>query len=705
METIIGIDLGTTFSAISSVDEYGKPYILENSEGKKLTPSVIYFDTNGNILIGEEAKEMQGLGEENVAAFFKRNMGENTFSLNFNGRSYTAKDLSALVLQKLKKDAEDALGTSVSKAVITVPAYFNNLQREDTIEAGKKAGLEVLRIINEPTAAAIAYGFSKSVNQRILVYDLGGGTFDVTIVDISDENISVIATGGDHMLGGKDWDDRIVNYITNLFDDEFGVNPMDDAVSFNDMLVKAEKAKRGLSVRDSVKIAVVHDSERGNYELTREKFEEITHDLLERTAMLTNKILEEADMTWNDLDGVLLVGGSTKMPMVTQWVEQMSGKPSIKGINVDEAVSLGAAMQASMEVQPKQDMLRLGGSSKKIDDVMSHSLGLIAENKDNTKYINTIIIPKNKQVPSVEERPYQLRTGRKIDNELEVYMTQGESDIPLQCKIIGKYVFSGIEHVGKGLTIIDVEYKYDDNGVINIAAKQRENSKRLDLRIDDVPHDLSWLDRPPEHKHVIPHVSVLLAVDLSGSMSGHPLMEAQKAANGFLKKLDLTNTSVGLICFADRVKINQPLTQNAKALSKGVKAWSSIMDRATVGYGNDTDPFREALEVLRNEDDPRFLIVLTDGVWSNQKLAIGRAAQCAEAGIEIVALGFGGADKKFLRAIATSDENALLTGLNGLAGSFSKIAQVLTETGGNLQVNTGSTAIGSKKGIFGFLSS
>jgi len=268
MEAVIGIDLGTTFSAVSSVDEYGKPYILENSEGKKLTPSVIYFDTNGNILIGDEAKEMQGLGEESVAAFFKRNMGENTFSLNFNNRNYTAKDLSALLLEKLKKDAEEALGTYVSKAVITVPAYFNNLQREDTIEAGKKAGLEVLRIINEPTAAAIAYGLNKSSKQRVLVYDLGGGTFDVTIVDISDENISVIATGGDHMLGGKDWDDRIVNYINNLFDDEFGINPMDDAVSFNDMLVKAEKAKRGLSVRESVKIAVVHDGERGNYELT-----------------------------------------------------------------------------------------------------------------------------------------------------------------------------------------------------------------------------------------------------------------------------------------------------------------------------------------------------------------------------------------------------------------------------------------------------
>jgi len=405
------------------------------------------------------------------------------------------------------------------------------------------------------------------------------------------------------------------------------------------------------------------------------------------------------------LDGVLLVGGSTKMPMVAKWVEQMSGKPAIKGVNVDEAVSMGAAIQAFMEVQPKQDILRIGGSVKKIDDIMSHSLGLIAENKDNTKYVNTIIIPKNKQVPSLEERPYQLRTGRKIDNELEVYMTQGESNIPLQCKIIGKYVFSGIEHVNKGLTIIDVEYKYDENGVINVAAKQRENGNHLNLRIEDVPHDLSWLDRPPEHKQIIPHLSVMLAVDLSGSMSGNPLAEAQRAANGFLKKLDLTNTSVGLICFADRVKINQPLTQSAKELSRGVKAWSSIMSRATVGYGNDTDPFRESLEALKNEDDPRFLIVLTDGVWSNQKLAIQRAAQCAEEGIEIIALGFGGADKKFLRAIATSDENALLTGLNGLAGSFSKIAQVLTETGGNLQVTSGSKSLGEKKGIFGFLSS
>jgi molecular chaperone DnaK len=334
----------------------------------------------------------------------------------------------------------------------------------------------------------------------------------------------------------------------------------------------------------------------------------------------------------------------------------------------------------------------LGGKISKIEDVMSHSLGLIAENSDRNRYINSIIIPKNKKIPAAEIRPYQIRTGKRGNNELEIYLTQGETEIIGECKIIGKYVFSGIEYVSSGISVIDVEYQYDENGTVQIVAIQRETGKKLTMIEVPLPTDMSWIDRAPvqEPEYVVPHLSVIIAVDLSGSMSGRPLEEAQKAAKGFVEKLDLSNASVALMPFADSVDVNQDLTQNAKKLISGINYWSNMMAENTVGGGNSTHPFDKSLKLLKKQEAPRFIIVLADGVWSHQDRAIASAKKCAAEGIEIIAIGFGGADKKFLQAIATSDENALFTNLEGLVGSFSKIAQVLTETGGSF-------GIGNKK--------
>ncbi|MHC1690660.1 MAG: Hsp70 family protein [Bacteroidales bacterium] len=703
METAIGIDLGTTFSAVSVIDEYGKPVIVKNVLEENLTPSVIYFNPDGRIIIGTEAKDEQKDGEKNIASFFKRNMGDTNFQLNFHGKIYTATELSGLLLKKLKEDAEIVLKKTIKKAVITVPAYFNDLQKKATIKAAEFAGLEVLRIINEPTAAAIAFGVTQTKNQTILVFDLGGGTFDVTILKIANSAIQVIATGGDHELGGKDWDNRLIGYFANQFIEEFGVDPLADSISYNDLLIKAENAKKQLSTLQNSKFSFAFDGNKSTYEISRNKFEEITQDLLQKTTSKAEEVLKEANLSWKGLDGVLLVGGSTRMPMVVNWVEQMSGNLPLKGINVDEAICLGAAIQANIELNNTGSgkTFTLGDKISSIEDVMSHSLGLIAENSNRSKYINSIIIPKNKGVPASEVRPYQIRTGRTIKNELEIYLTQGETEVIGECKIIGKYVFSNIEFVPGGMSVIDVEYKYNENGIVQIAAIQRETVRKLSMTEVDLPSDMSWIDREPvKEKFVIPHLSVVIAVDLSGSMSGNPLEEAQKAAIGFVEKLDLTNTSVALMPFADGVKINQELTQNAKKLISGVNNWSDLMDKGTVGYGNSTHPFDEALKMLKEQDDPKFIVVLTDGCWSYQDRAIQSAKKCAEDGIEVIAIGFGGADKKFLQAIATSDENALFTNLEGLVTSFSKIAQVLTETSGNFSCNNQS---GKKKGFLGFI--
>ncbi len=700
----VGIDLGTTFSAIAFVDGSGRPVIIHNSEGKPITPSVICF-TGNQPIVGDEAKEMQALGESKIASFFKRSMGNAGFVLSFNGRNYTPTELSAILLKKLKTNAETELGKEITHAVITVPAYFNNFQREATIKAGEMADLKVLRIINELTSAALAYGLDRlSGNQTVLVYDLGGGTFDVSIVQIDQKLIKVIATDGDHELGGKDWDDRIAAYLGQHFYQDHGVDPLEDSESFQDILTRAESAKKQLSVRESVKISIVHRGEKESYELTRSQFEEMTRDLMERTQGLTEQVLRDSGLSWNDITGVLLVGGSTRMPMVHRFVETMSGKKPLSGVNVDEAVAMGAAIQAYMDTAEMKDsppMAALKGK-RQTQDVMSHSLGMVAENQDRSKYINSILIAKNTPIPCAEIRPHQIRTGRNRENKVEVYMLQGENDSPLKCNILGKYVFSDIVHPANGTAILDIQYRYDRNGVVSVSAVQRETKKNLPLSVEPVPADLSWLSQSPKDTEevIMVHPSVIIAVDLSGSMYGQPLAEAQKAAKRFVTELDLSHVSLGLIVFADMVHVTQDICQNARKLNKGIEKWSQLMRTGVVGGGNCAEPFSETLKILKHLEDPRFLIVLTDGMWNDQNRAIEKARKCRDEGIEIIAIGFGKADRKFLKAIATSDESALFTDLNQLVGSFSRIAQVLTETGGSMQ--TADAGKGTKKK--GFLS-
>jgi len=674
MEPTIGIDLGTTFSAVATVDKHSKPYLIPNLGGDRLTPSVIWFSGNAPVF-GEEAKEMQKLGEEDVASFFKRSMGDPNFSLLMQDKEYTAEDLSALLLGYLKASADAALGTTVSKAVITVPAYFNNQQREATLRAGKAAGLEVLQIINEPTAAAVAYGVANKNEQTLLVYDLGGGTFDVTLMRYSTRDMEVLATDGDHELGGKNWDDRIINYLAHQFEEEFNVSPLDDSESFQDLLVRGENAKRQLSVQQETRVGLVHGGNKGRYTLSREKFEELTQDLLERTQLLTENVLEDCQLSWEQLDGVLLVGGSTKMPQVEQWVSTMSGKPVIRGINVDEAVAMGAALTAHTLAQPKVLPL-LGG--RRVKDVMSHSLGMVAENHDRSAYVNSIIIQKNKPIPSNNQRPFQVRTRANSENQLEVYMLQGESNRPLDNQILGRYVFSGIEHEKKH-AVLEVNYQYDANGVISVEAKQATTGKPLTLSIEPVPDDVSWMDESPkDHEETVhEHMLVMFAVDLSGSMSGEPLKEAQRAAKGFIKRMDLTHTSVGLMIFADSISLTEHPIQNAKKLGKGIDGWSI----GSVGYGNSAQPFTEILDLWHGQEGYKVLVVLTDGVWSRQSHAIQEAKKCHNAEIEVISVGFGGADKGFLRQIASAEEDALFVDLSRLVESLSKIGQELTSGG------------------------
>jgi molecular chaperone DnaK len=495
----IGIDLGTTNSVIAYINASGRPEVIPTGEGGSTTPSVIFFGADPP-LVGGQAKEMQGLGEEEVASFFKRSMGDPYFLPHLGGKDRTAVELSALVLGKLKADAEAALKQPVTRAVITVPAYFNNAQREATIEAGRQAGLEVERIINEPTAAVLAYGLHKADRtETVLVYDLGGGTFDVSLARITPDKVDVIATAGDHNLGGKDWDDRIATFLGRRFAEAHGIDPLDDPASSHDLLVRAEKTKWTLSDRMSTRVTLHHGAHQERVELSRGDFEEMSRDLMERTQSLCEQVLGDAGLRWTELAGVLLVGGSTRMPMVHDYVTRMSGRPPMTGVNVDEAVALGAAIQAGIELDtaaPGAAPTFLLAGRKIVRDVTAHSLGVIVESPDRQRFVNSVIVNRNSPLPAEGRREYQSRVQRGGAIECIVYVTEGEGDDPRTVAVRGKYLCRGATGQPAKQATIRVEYAYDKNGTIVVKAAEATTGTAFEVVSQEVT-DLAWLKKSP----------------------------------------------------------------------------------------------------------------------------------------------------------------------------------------------------------------
>jgi molecular chaperone DnaK (HSP70) len=696
MARFVGIDLGTTNSVIASRDEFGRPAVLPNREGKNVTPSVIYFGSDPPA-VGDEAKEWARLGDAEIASFFKPHMGSAHFTMRFGGRDYSATDLSAIVLRRLKEDAEARLGGPVSRAVITVPAYFADPQRKATIEAGRLAGLEVLRIINEPTAAALAYGLQRSERpETVLIYDLGGGTFDVTVARIDPAEIAVLATAGDHDLGGKNWDDRIATFLGERFAAETGIDPLDDPMTLNEVLVRSEQAKWSLSERASTRITLQVGTERRSFELSRAEFEGMTSPLMDRTRRLTEEALGEAKLSWRELTGVLLVGGSTRMPMVRNFVTEMAGQPPRAGVNVDEVVALGAAIQAAAEVgeplgdaRPRHTLAGSAGAAKeppptprRISDVMSHSLGAVAVNDAGTAYVNDVIIRRNVPIPAENSRSYAHSSHGGANDRLEVYLTQGESADPLDCSILGKYVFSGIDPTGDEVTV-DVGLSYDSNGVVQVRAVQRDTGRALAMRVEAVPDDLSWLGRPPlakmEPSRAEP-VRVYLLMDVSSSMAGAPLEEAQAAARAFLDRCDFTTAEVGLISFSGAATLQAEATDNAR------KVAAAIARLEADGTTNLSDALTLARDRLAATDRARYVVLLTDGYPDAPEGAVWEAAQAREDGIRIVAIGTGDADRDYLRRLSNTDEGAIFARRGELIQAFGHIARVIAEGGRSLRI-------------------
>ena len=462
MSKIIGIDLGTTNSCVA-VLEGGEPVVIANAEGARTTPSVVAFTKDGERLVGQIAKRQAVTNPDRTVLSIKREMGS-AHKVNIDGKAYTPQEISAMILQKLKTDAEAYLGETVTQAVITVPAYFSDSQRQATKDAGRIAGLEVLRIINEPTAAALAYGLDKEGTQKILVYDLGGGTFDVSILEIGDGVFEVLATNGNNRLGGDDFDNRIIDWIADSFKKENGIDLKKDRMAYQRLKEAAEKAKIDLSgvMSASINLPFITSDQNGpkhlDMTLTRAKFDELTADLVDKTVDPTNKALKDAGLTANDIDKVILVGGSTRTPSVQAAVKKITNKEPFKGINPDECVAVGAAIQAGVLGGEVKDVLLL--------DVTPLSLGLETEG-----HIFTRLIERNTTIPTTKSQVFS--TAADGQTTVEIHVLQGERPMAYDNKTLGRFQLTGIPAAPRGVPQIEVTFSIDRNGIVNVHAKDK----------------------------------------------------------------------------------------------------------------------------------------------------------------------------------------------------------------------------------------
>lgn len=705
MALIVGIDLGTTYSVVAYIDEKTKaPVIIKNKYGNPTTPSAVGFNKDGSYVIGEDAKNMEEMGDVNTASFYKLHMGDHKYKYSFFGKDYTAGDLSALYLKRLIEEAQRTVGDKITKAVITVPAYFEDAAKNDTLNAGKAAGLNVLNIINEPTAACIAYGLrSDGAGRKILIYDLGGGTFDVTVARVGADSIDVIGTTGHHRLGGRDWDSAVADWITEQFEEETGIDLSEDSEMAATLMVKAEKAKRELTVAGITEISVDNGERKCRFKLTRDDFEAITAFQLGVTTDLIDQLFRDIRITWRDIDGAVLVGGSTKMPMVKNFITK-NGITVLDGVHPDESVAVGAAIQANISsvcatLPGKKELSSLGmkrneldltllPGAKMVNDVIPHSLGMISESHDGERFVNDIMIPKNTPCANAREtKRRELRVSKKKErNRLDIYLLQGESERPENCSVAKKYCFNNIDYVEGGKTVIDITFLHTINGTIDIKAVQTETGRELRITEEEIPEDMSWVSRSPKEymsENAVPiSGALIMALDLSGSMGAKTkgVMAIDRAADAminFAEQFSGTDIKIGIIGFSDSTRVMCKPTTDIKHVIRAIKS----LKIGLTGNCNDADPTREMYKELSKFRGEPFLyaLVLTDGEWMPDAQRSAKAMKKRFVGdeMEIIGMGFGTADRAFLKAISTRDDLADVSDITNLSSGLSSIAKVI----------------------------
>ena len=562
MSKIIGIDLGTTNSCVA-VLEGGEPVVIPNAEGARTTPSVVAFTKDGERLVGQIAKRQAVTNPDRTVISIKREMGTG-HKVNIDDKSYTPQEISAMILQKLKTDAEAYLGEKVTQAVITVPAYFSDSQRQATKDAGRIAGLEVLRIINEPTAASLAYGLDKEGSQKILVYDLGGGTFDVSLLEIGDGVFEVLATNGNNRLGVDDFDDRIIAWIVDNFKKETGIDLKQDRMAYQRLKEAAEKAKIDLSgvMSANINLPFITSDQNGpkhlDMTLTRAKFDELTADLVEMTIEPMTKALKDANLTAEQIDKVILVGGSTRTPAVQTAVKKVTNKEPFKGINPDECVAVGAAIQGGVLGGEVKDVLLL--------DVTPLSLGLETEG-----HIFTRLIDRNTTIPTTKSQVFS--TAADGQTTVEIHVLQGERPMAYDNKTLGRFQLTGIPPAPRGVPQIEVTFNIDRNGIVNVSAKDKGTGN--------------------EQK---------ITITASTNMTEEEIQKRVKEAEQFAEEDKKHKEEVETVNRADSLiyELEKQLKDNESKLSSEDKATveQEIKEFKTVRETNDSEKIKSAMETM-----------------------------------------------------------------------------------------------------------
>jgi len=634
----VGIDLGTTFSAIAHVNKHGVPEILHNAEGDRITPSVILFDED-EVIVGNYAKQSAVVYPEQVVEFVKRYMGEPDFSFVYREQSYDPEALSSFILAKLKHDAELRLGHRIDEAVITVPAYFGDSQRQATLRAGQKAGLRVLKLINEPTAAAFAYGLNnlkKAQGSRVLVFDLGGGTFDTTIIEISGRDIRVIATTGDHQLGGKDWDDCLIRHAADKFREKHGLDPLEDPAAYHDLRQKCVSAKISLTRRPRVNLFYDHAGKILRLAVDRPLFENLTSGLLRRCQVLTLDLLDEAGLLANDIDTVLLAGGSTRMPMVRGMLKGMFRKAPATDINPDECVALGAALTAAIE------SARLSGEQSSIDirtyDVTSHSLGMVVY-KDS-KLFNSPIIRRHSRIPCEHTRDNYVTT-HDGQTTMDLWLVQGENPNPLECNVLGHFEFYGIPPRSGGESHLSVTFRYNANGIVEVEAMDLKSGQILAHRLaagNTTLEDLAR-NRAP--------IQMALIMDCSGSMYGDSIEDAKRAASSFVERSLKPGRQVAVVAFPGGV-LSPP--QSDLGRLRG-----AISRLTPIGSTPMAQGLRDARDLLRPRAGvQRVFVILTDGHPDDPNNTLAEIHKLRSSGGRVITIGVGPqVQRSFLQSLAS----------------------------------------------------
>ena len=571
MSKVIGIDLGTTNSCVA-VMEGGEPVVIANAEGSRTTPSVVAFQKDGTRIVGQVAKRQAVANPDRTVISIKREMGSD-YKVKIDDKAYSPQEISAMILSKLKADAEAYLGTKVTDAVITCPAYFTDSQRQATKDAGKIAGLNVLRIINEPTAAALAYGLDKEKeNSKVMIYDLGGGTFDVSILEISDGVFEVLATNGNNRLGGDDFDKRLMDYMVDEFKKSHGVDLSKDKMAMQRLKEAAEKAKIELSgmTSTSVSLPFISMTDAGpahlEMDITRQKFEALISDLVDKTAEPMRLAMKDAGLSYNDLDKVILVGGSTRVPAVVEKVKQISGKEPFKGINPDECVAIGAAIQGGVLTGEIKDVLLL--------DVMPLSLGI-----ETLGGVFTRLIDRNTTIPVKKSQVFS--TAADNQTSVEIHILQGEREFCRDNKTLGRFMLTGIAPAPRGIPQIEVTFDVDANGIVHVEAKDLGTGKSTDITITS-------------------------STNLSEDEINKAVKEAEQYAEEDKKrkqKVDSRNKLDGLI-----FSVEQTLKENGDKFSDEEKATlnSAVEEAKKELDADDEGRFNAAFEKLSNAVQPIF---------------------------------------------------------------------------------------------------